>query len=103
MSCSGDDNLALEDGRAGVLVAGGDGPVDVDEDARVGGAVGTREGDLVGGLGAAAAGDVELSARDVELGTAGAAGRVEGNVLSTEQVLAGLDAAGDVDVERVLV
>ena len=95
-------SLAAEDGRAGVLVRRRHGPVDVDLDAGVRGTVGAGEGDLVGGLGAAAAGDLELGARDVELSTTCALGDVQSNVLSPHQVAAGLDAAGDGDGERAL-
>lgn len=62
-------SLALEDRGAGVLVRGRDGPVDVDQDTGVRGLVRAREGDLVGRLGAAATGDLNLGAADVELGT----------------------------------
>lgn len=64
--------LASEDGRASRLVGLAAIVVDVDEEARVRGLVGAREGDEVRGrLGARAAGDGDLGARDVELGTAG--------------------------------
>jgi hypothetical protein len=94
--------LAGKDGGAGVDVGRRDGPVDVDLDAGVRSAVGTRECDLVGRLGAAAAGDAELGARDVELSAAGGAGAVETEMLGAEEVVAGLDAAGDGDGERSL-
>jgi hypothetical protein len=54
------------DGGAGNLVATGEVAVDVDEDAWVGGAVGTGEPDTSGGSGARA-GDGDLVARSVEL------------------------------------
>lgn len=94
--------LAREDGRAGVLVRSRDGVVDVDEDTRVTGRVGAGEGNLRRGLGAAAAGNFELGARDVELGTALALGHVQGHMLSAEEVAAGGNAGGDGDVERAL-
>lgn len=93
---------AAEDGRAGVLVGRGHRVVDVDEDAGVGGLVGAGKGHLVGRVGAAAARHAELGARDVELGAALALGHVQRDVLGAEQVVAGLDALGDLDVERAL-
>lgn len=62
-------NLAAEDRRAGVLVRCRDRVVDVDEDTRVRGLVRARESNLVRGVGAAAACDADLGARNVELGT----------------------------------
>lgn len=61
---------ALEHSRARVLVRRRHGIVNVDLDARVRSFICTREGDLVGRVGAASTGDGELSARDVELGAA---------------------------------
>ena len=59
------------------------------------GLVRTRERHLVRGFGAAAARDLELCARDVELRAARRPGAVKPEVLGTQQVVAGLDAAGD--------
>jgi len=98
----GSSSLASEDRGAGVLVRGGDGPVDVDLDAGVGGAVGSRESNLVGRLGAAAAGHGDLGARDVELGASDRRGRVQRDVLGAEQVVAGPDAAGNGDGKGAL-
>lgn len=81
-------HLAGEDGRAGGLVRLAAVVVDVDHEARVGGLVGAREGDEVGrGRGPAAA-DVDLGARDVELGAARRARAVQRHVLDPEQVVA---------------
>lgn len=72
--------------------------VDVDLDTGVGGLVGTREAD--GGRGGvAAAGDGELVARHVRLGTADAAGRVEGDDLGAQEVVASGDIRRDLDVD----
>lgn len=96
-AAGGTGGAAGVDSRAGHLVAA-EGGVDVDEDARVGGRVGT--GERYGGRGgAAAAGDGELVAGHVELGTARAAGGVQGDGLRTEKVVARGDVAGDLDVE----
>lgn len=92
-------SLALERVATRSLVVGGDGPVDVDGQTGVVGAVGTGEGQKARTGGAAAAGDVDLRAGDVELSTTGGAGRVQANVLEADQVLAGGDARGDGDVE----
>jgi hypothetical protein len=94
--------LAAEDSRAGILVRSRNRVVDVDENARVRGLVSAGEGDLVGGLGAAAAGDGDLGARDVELGAARALGDVQADVLGAEEVVAGLDAPRDGDLEGAL-
>lgn len=92
-------HLAREDRRPRVLIRGRHGVVDVDLDAGVRLGVRAGDGNLVAGLGAAAARDGELRARDVELDAAGRAGRVQGDVLAAEEVLAGGDARGDLDVE----
>lgn len=84
-------------GRAGDDVAGHLG-VDVDEDTGVGGLVSTGEADGSGG-GVAAAGDGELVAGHVWLSTARAAGGVEGDDLSTQEVVAGGDVGRDLDVD----
>lgn len=122
--CFSASNLAGLDWRASGSVAGRDGVVDVDQNARVVRRVSARERHLVPGVPCAgAAGDCrrtlassdkafpteqyeepvgeshtrKLSARDVELSTAGAAGTVEGDVLGTQQVLAILQTLGDGD------
>lgn len=95
-------HLAREDRRPRVLVRSGHGVVHVDLDTRVRLGVRARDGDLVAGLGAAAARDGDLRARDVELDAAGRAGRVQGDVLAAEEVLAGGDARGDLNVEGSL-
>jgi len=91
-------HLALDNSRAGVDVAGRSGPVELEEDAGVGGLVGAGEADELAGVESSrAAGDVDLSAGEVQLGAADAAGAVQGDVLDADQVLAVLDAAGDLD------
>ena len=55
-------HLALEGSATGVGVAGGDGPVDVDEQTRVVGGVGAREAEEVGTCGPGAASDADLGA-----------------------------------------
>lgn len=64
-------------------------------DARVGALVGSGEGDEVAGGGAAAAGDLELVAAGVELGSRVGVGRVQGDDLVADEVVSGLDAGGD--------
>lgn len=88
------DNLG-----AGVDVLGWNRPVQLEEDARVGGLVGAGEGDksAVGVDSAGAAGDVDLGACDVDLDTTNAGGAVQSDVLHAEEVLAVLDAAGNGD------
>lgn len=56
---------------------------------------GERDG---GGSGAAGPRDGELVARHVELGAGGAAGGVEGDDLGAQQVVAGGEVGGDLDV-----
>lgn len=84
---------AAEQGRAGDGVLGG--LVGVVCDARVGSLVGTGEGDEVRGRGGATAGDLDLVAARVELGTGVAVCRVEGDDLVADEVAAGLDTLGD--------
>lgn len=83
----------------GVDVLGWNRPVQLEEDARVGGLVGAGEGDksAVGVDSAGAAGDVDLGACDVDLDTTNAGGAVQSDVLHAEEVLAVLDAAGNGD------
>ena len=87
-------HLAGEGLGARVGVAGGNGVVEVELDTGVLGVVGAGEGDA-GGLAGTAALDLDLGAAEVELGAARLAGRVQGNVLDAEQVVAGRDAGGD--------
>jgi len=94
--------LAAEDIRARILVRCRNGIVDVDLDTRVIGLISTREGDLVRRVSAAAASDSQLSTGEVELGTTWAAGAVQGNMLSAEQIVSGPDTPGDGDRERAL-
>jgi hypothetical protein len=90
--------LALNRRRTRVGVAGGDGPVQLEQDARVGGLVGAGERDQRARVERArAARDGELRARDVELGPAGRAGAVQRDVLGPQQVVAVGDALGDLD------
>lgn len=91
------DALAGEGSATGVGVAGGDGPVDVDEQTRVGGLVGAGEGEQAGAGGAGAAGDADLGAREVELGAVLGAGAVQADLLEADEVLAVGDAPGDRD------
>jgi hypothetical protein len=65
-----------------------DWPVDVDLDSWVAGAVGTWEGDQGARVSTTAASDVDLTARDVELGTTGTRGAVQTDLLTTDEVLA---------------
>jgi len=72
--------------------------VDVDHDARVSRLVRARERhEFLRAVRAAAAGDRDLGAGDVELGTTSAACRVKTDVLGTQQVVAVLQTAGDGD------
>ena len=64
--------------------------------------VGAGQADGGGLLSTSAANDVDLGALLVELSTGVAAGGVQGEHLSAEQVLAGLDALGDDDVVAAL-
>lgn len=91
--------LASSNRRPGVDILRRNRPVKLEQDAGVGGLVGTRERDqLAAGVErAGAAGDAELGAGDVELGAADAAGAVKGNVLDAEKVLAVGEAGGEAD------
>lgn len=77
------------------LVVGGNRVVDVDLDARVCGIVHARNRHQLWARASRAARDGHLGTAEVELGTADRLGRVEGNVLRAEEVLAVFDAAGD--------
>lgn len=96
--------LAGDDGGARVDVAGRDRPVELEEDAGVGGLVGAGEGDegAAGVDGPASSGDVDLRACEIDLDTTYARGAVEGDVLHAEEVLTILDAAGDRDRDGLL-
>lgn len=87
-----------ENRRAGVVVLGRGADVNATIQARVALAVGTGEGDEVGGGAGAVAGDLELGAADVELR---GAGRVQADVLDPHEVVAGLQAGGDGGVDLV--
>jgi hypothetical protein len=80
--------LTLPDSRARGLVVCGDGVVDVNKDTGIASLVRAREADERRRAAAATVVDLDLGAGDVELGAAGAAGAVEGDVLRAEQVLA---------------
>lgn len=91
-------HLAADGSRARVGIRGRCRPVKLEQNARVGSLVSTGEGHQLAGVeGARAARDGDLGAGEVELGTTDAAGRVESDVLNTEEVLAVGDAAGDLD------
>lgn len=64
-------------------------------DAGVVASVGAGEGNEVARGGAAAAGDLELVASGVELGTGVCVGSVESNGLVADEVVAGREALGD--------
>lgn len=90
-------HLALEDSRTGVGVGSWDRPVDVDEEAWVVGLIGTREGNQGASCLASASGDIDLTARKVDLGTTCAAGAVQSDMLNSQKVLPGWNAAWDGD------
>ena len=71
--------------------------MDVDEDTGVGALVGAGEVDG-GGASGTAAGDGDLVARHVELGTTRAASGVESDDFGAEQIIAGGDVGGDLDL-----
>src|SRR3569833_1072006 len=77
--------------------------VDVDVDAGVLGQVGAGEADGGAGREGAGARDLDLGARLVELGGARGLGRVQGEDLDAQQVLAGGDALGEVEVGPAVV
>lgn len=76
--------------------------VNVDQDSRVGSLVSTREANQRSGVTTAATGNLDLGTADVELGTARRTGRVEGNVLDAEEVLARRQRLGDGDRDLLL-
>lgn len=88
-------HLAGEGLRSRVNVAGRDGVVDVDQDARVGGLVSTRERSKIRGRRASTTRHVELSARQVELCASYTSSSVDSDVLVAHQVLARRNALGD--------
>lgn len=70
--------------------------IDINQDARVGGRVRTRERhQALGAVRAAAARDGDLRARDVELGAAGRPSRVQADMFGAEEVVTVLEAFGD--------
>lgn len=88
--------LALDHRRAGVHIARGRRPVQLEQDARVGGLVGARERDQRARVErAGTARDGQLRAANVELRAADAAGRVQRDVLHAQEVVAVGDARGD--------
>lgn len=80
--------------RAGDGVGGG-AAVQVVYDSGLGLGVKSRAGDTGGGSHAAGAGDLEVEALHVELGTVLAPGAVESDDLVAEDVVAGLKVPGD--------
>jgi len=70
--------------------------VDIDEDARIGGAVGSRNANT-SWRSAAPTSDIDLVAGHVELGTAYAAGDVKSDDLGAEEVLSRGDGRWDGD------
>lgn len=91
-------SLALDNRRPGVDIAGRHGPVQLEENARVGGLVGAGEGHERARVErAGAARHRDLRARDVQLRAAHAACAVQRDVLHAEEVLAVGDARGDLD------
>ena len=95
-------SLAGLDGRPRRRVARRHGIVNVDQDTRVRRLERAGERDLVlRAECAGAASDGELGTRDVELGTAGASGRVKTDVLSTQQVVAVLQTFRDSHGDRL--
>lgn len=77
--------------------------IDADLDTGVIGAVGAREADGLRGREGAAAGDVDLGARRVELRLARLAGGVKRQKLDAQQVLARRDALRQVEVDPAVV
>jgi hypothetical protein len=94
-------DLGAEQRGSGDRVAG-EGLVKVEKDT---GVVGTVKGGggRTAGAGAATAGDLNVDALGVELGAVGVVGRVEGDDLVAENVLARGDGAGNLNVPRVAV
>ncbi len=86
--------LPLPHLRSGRLVARPHGVVRPQQ-ARVAGLVGARERDQARGAPAPAARDLDLPARQVELGAAGLFGLVQRDALDADQVLAAGDGLGD--------
>jgi len=95
-----DPRLTADRGRAGVGIACRSRPVQLKENARVCGRVGTRERDEVARLQRPRApGDGELSTSDVKLSTSHCGGAVQGDMLHTEQVVTVCDALGNGDAD----
>lgn len=76
--------------------------VDVDQNTGVSRLVSAGEADERAGRAAAAASNLDLSAGDVELSTAGGASRVQRNVLDTEEIFTRGQALGDGDGDLAL-
>jgi hypothetical protein len=95
-------DLAAKGRATGVGVALGDGPVDVDEQTGVGGGVGTGEAEQAGAGSAGAAGDADLRAGQVQLGTVLGTGTVQADLLETDEVLSVGDAARNGDGDGAL-
>jgi hypothetical protein len=93
----GTTSATADNGRAGSLVRGVDGRVvDVGKDASVSGRVtaGKRDLSRCGGRERTRTGNLDLSARLVELGATGGGGGVQSEKLNAHEVLARSDAAG---------
>jgi hypothetical protein len=91
-------HLAREGSWARIGVAGGNRVVDIDENARVRGAIGSWEGDKVLRLRAAATTDVELSTRKVKLGAPLTRSGVKSNMFISHQILPRRDTLWKCDV-----
>jgi hypothetical protein len=77
--------------------------VGVIDDAGVVLGIGSRETNEISGNGRAGTDDLELMATGVELGSGVLVGGVEGNDLVADEVVAGLEAAGDGVVDALVV
>ena len=89
-------HLALNNRRARIDITRRNRPVQLEQQPRIRRLICARERDQAPRVeGAAATGNRELCARDVELGAADASGRVQGDVLDAEEVFAVCDAGGD--------
>lgn len=96
------ESLTRPDSWAWDGVGGRNGPVELEEDTWVLGVVSTWDSDLGAWVAAATAGDVDLSAGEVELGTSDLSGAVQADVLDAEKVLAAGGVFGDGGAEREL-
>ena len=97
---SDNPHLTADWGRTGVGIARRCRPVQLEENARVGGRVRTRERDEIARLQRPRApGDGELSTSDVKLSTSHGGRAVQGDVLHTKQVVTIGDALGNGDAD----